>query len=104
MRYKWKDVMDTVCSCCKVMEVKELTINELQCHLLQSMCIFLKMVDYLQQQMNGQKTEPDGTNMGAILCLYIKGKGRENCQAAPHLPMEISYTKLTDDIGWYHII
>ena len=52
--------------------------------------------------MKGQYTEP---TIGVIIFSYIKEKGREIFQDAPHITMEISSTaKAQDNIGWDNIM
>ena len=56
----------------------------------------------LQQFMKGQYIEP---TIGVIIFSYIKEKGREIFQDAPHITMEISSTaKSQDNIGWDNIM
>ena len=69
IRYKWKEVPDTGCSCCNQTEVKDTALHQIHCPFLPRILIFNKSVYSLQQFIKRQYTE---VFMGAILFCYMK--------------------------------
>ena len=101
MQYKQKEVPDPICPCCNPPEIKETELHQLHCPLLPIMRLFKEIGESFKKWTKEKYTE---TTMGAMLCWYIKGKGRKICQDSPHLPMELSsISKSQEKIGWDNI-
>ena len=103
MRYKYKEVPDSECPCCKWSEVKETALYQLRCPFLPNILrLFKYITEYLNKWMNGQYKEP---TMCEITCWYIRGKGQELWENSQHPPMELySAEKSQDYIGWDNMV